>query len=175
MHHDIYLARAYKTCSTLKTTLHASAEVFLVQYVFSEFYIVHLLLMLLNKTFGLWIFEFRQVSVTRCHSPPPQHSLLKHHRLFVNDGAIVTDCFLPSCECICFFSLISPSFSLIVTLTLYQRLFLSQTDSWFTHSHSIMLPVHDRFSGRSVPTHPLPKALLCNHTKYVGNPFYFHT
>lgn len=50
----------------------------------------------------------------------------EHHRLFVNDCAIVTVCFLPTEPWMHPLVLpISLSFSLIVTLTLYQHLFLS--------------------------------------------------
>lgn len=112
------------------------------------------------------IFELRYASV-RCHSPPPQLNITGF--LWMTVLLLWSACYLLSCEC--FFSLI---FHDRHTHTLYQHLFLL-TDSRFMHSQSIMLPVHDRSSGRFVPTFAPPWELRCNHTEYVGNPFYFHT
>lgn len=96
----------------------------------------------------------------------------------VNDCPIVVDCFfyLPSHECICLFT--SHSHFYWYSCSRCNDTYPhppSRPDSWFICSHGTVLLVTDWFSGRFVPTHPQPKALLCNHTKYVGNPFYFHT
>lgn len=113
----------------------------------------------------------------RCRSPPPASSA-EHHRLLWMTVPLLWIVFfyLPSHECICLFT--SHSHFYWYSCSRCNDTYPhppSRPDSWFICSHGTVLLVTDWFSGRFVPTHPQPKALLCNHTKYVGNPFYFHT
>lgn len=123
--------------------------------------IIHLLCMLVNKTLNSW----RDVTVL----------LLNITGFFVNDCTIVTVCFLSAKQRM--YPLVLPislPFCLIVTLTPYQHLFLSD---WLMIQILLWYDAASAWSifWKCVPKHAQPKALLCNHTKYVGNPFYLHT